>query len=71
MATLDGIISPLYETAGAIRTGIQNTNISTLLFAVTGVPAFLAGSVWAYDTLGMDSMAVATRPRMPAFVLWQ
>lgn len=60
MGTLDGVVDTVYDTGGSIRTGIQSANISTLLFAVTGVPAALAGLVWGYDTLGMDSMGGAT-----------
>jgi hypothetical protein len=59
MATLDGLITPLVETTGDIRTGIQELNISTLAFAITGIPAALAGLVFAYDQLALDSMGGA------------
>jgi len=64
MATLDGLITPLYETTGQIRTTIQNADVSTVAFAVTGIPAALAGLVWGYNALELDSMGGATANTM-------
>ena len=64
MATLDGVITPLYETSASVREAIQNANLSTLTFAITGIPAALAGLVWGYDALDLDSMGGATAGTM-------